>query len=161
MSENTPEAEAQKVEDLPQWAQDLISNTRAEAAQHRTEKQSAVDTAKAALADEHTAAIAELNGKVSTAETERDSARLEVTKLKAALAVGIDGERAIGFAELLKGDDEDQIRSHADEVRKLFGDKKPAKTPATDPSQGSGNSNPLPLNGDPLLDALKKKVGVK
>ncbi|AEV52086.1 hypothetical protein [Rhodococcus phage RGL3] len=160
MSENTPSTEAEKVEDLPQWAQTLISETRAEAAQHRTEKQSAVETAKAALADEHTAAIAALNVKVTETETERDGARLEVTKLKAALAVGIDGERAIGFAELLKGDNEDQIKSHADEVRKLFGDNKPAHVPATDPSQGSGNKTPLPLNGDPLLDAIKKKVGV-
>lgn len=154
-------ADLKTVADLPQWAQDEISSARNEAARYRTEKNEAVEAAKAEVEASWKSKVEELEKAKADAETASVESRSEVTKLKAALGAGIESDKVLSFASLLKGETEDELKSHADEVKALFGAGSPAspeKTPAVDPSQGSGNT--LPLNGDPLLDSIKRAVGI-
>lgn len=155
-------ADLKEVADLPQWAQDEIKEVREEAAKYRTEKSSAVEAAKAEVESSWKVKVEELEGQLSATTQQIDSERTEVTKLKAALEAGIESEKVLSFASLLKGDTEDELKNHADEVKQLFASSEPTtptRTPAVDPTQGSGN--PLPLNGDPLLDSIKKVVGIR
>lgn len=148
-------ADLKTVADLPQWAQDKIADANAEAAKYRVEKNDAVAAAKAEVEAEWQTKVTELETKVASTESEAGNSRTEVAKLKAALAAGIDSDKVLTFASLLQGDTEDELKSHADEVKALFTASAPPadpKDPPVDPSQGSGN--PLPLNGDPLLQAV-------
>lgn len=145
---------------LPQWARDQISQANAQAAKYRTEKNDAVEAAKAEVEQEWTSKFQQLEEQITGKDTELSAARTEVVKLKAALEAGIDSDKVMTFASLLKGETEDELKSHAEEVKKLFAAPEtpaPKNDPAHDPSQGSGN--PLPLNGDPLLAAVTKIVG--
>lgn len=147
-------ADLKTVADLPQWAQDEISEARAEAAKYRTEKKDAVEAAKGEVEGTYKSKVEELEAQLASKDAEVDSSRTEVVKLKAALEAGIDSDKVMSFASLLKGDTEDELKSHAAEVKELFGStsEAPKKDPAHDPSQGSGNHKPL--NGDPLLEAV-------
>ena len=90
-----------------------------------------------------------------------NSERHEVDKLKAAIEAGIANDKVLDFADLLKGDNPEELKSHADKLKSLFtnNEQKSEKQAATDPTQGQGNS--LPLNGDPLLNALKSKLNIR
>jgi hypothetical protein len=93
---------AQDVQSLPPWAQKLISDTRAEAAGHRTAKQQAADDAKKAFAQEIgkvlglveddkpadpaqlTATIGEQTGRIGSLEGTVKSLTVELAAFKAA-----------------------------------------------------------------------------
>ncbi|MBG9330392.1 MULTISPECIES: hypothetical protein [Corynebacterium] len=49
-----------------------------------------------------------------------DSDNIEVAKLKAALAAGIDPRQAPVFADLLKGSSQKELARHAEELKKFF-----------------------------------------
>lgn len=155
-------SDLKEVSDLPQWAQDTIAEANAEAAKYRVEKKDAVEAGKAEVEASWKTKVEELEASIADRESAMSEARTDVTKLKAALEAGIDTEKVLSFASLLKGDTEEELKSHAEEVKQLFAVSDPAtppKTPAVDPSQGTGN--PLPLNGDPLLAAVSKAVGIR
>lgn len=153
----TPQIPAQDVSALPQWAQDELSQARSEAAKYRVEKKDAVEAAKAEVETEWKSKYETLEQTFNEAKSEVDEGRLEVVKLKAALEAGIDSDKVVTFASLLKGGTEDELKAHADEVKKLFAAPAPeSKDPAIDPSQGSGN--PLPLNGDPLINSIMRVI---
>lgn len=165
----TPPAEGD-VAALPQWARDSLKRANDEAAKFRVEKREAlegIDAAKAAAAEEVRKSLETENGKVlaakdteiGTLRTELVGAKLGTVKLRAAIDAGVPIDKLDSFTELLKGEDEAGIRAHAGELVKLFGASQGTiqPDPATDPSQGQ--SNPLPLNGDGLLNALRGIVG--
>lgn len=148
-------ADLKEVSDLPQWAQDKIAEANAEAAKYRVEKKEAVEAGKAEVAAEWESKVEALEAQIQDKDKAEAESRTEVAKLKAALATGIESDKVLTFASLLKGDTEDELKAHADEVKQLFAAEAPAgdpKDPPRDPSQGSGNT--LPLNGDPLLNAV-------
>ena len=151
-----------EVEGQKYFHEEYVKELRDEAAKPRTSKDDAVAAAKAEVETEWKSKYDELEALKSTVESEVDSSRLEVVKLKAALEAGIDSDKVVTFAGLLQGQNEDDLKSHADEVKTLFVTSEPApagKQPATDPTQGSGNHKPL--NGDPLLEDIKRIVGVR
>ena len=165
----TPPAEGD-VAALPQWARDSLKRANDEAAKFRVEKREAlegIDAAKTAAAEEVRKSLETENGKVlaakdteiGTLRTELVGAKLGTVKLRAAIDAGVPIDKLDSFTELLKGEDEAGIRTHAGELVKLFGASQSTiqPDPATDPSQGQ--SNPLPLNGDGLLNALRGIVG--
>lgn len=141
-----------------------VSDANAEAAKYRVEKKDAVEAAKQEVTESFNARIAELeaelNAKVTGAEEDAVTARTDAAKLRATIKAGIDTEKALDFAELLKGETEDELVSHAETLKGLFSeDKAPVtKQGATDPTQGQVGKNTLPLNGDPLLAAITKAV---
>lgn len=106
----TTGTEAQDVSSLPPWAQKLLTDTRSEAAKHRTEKQTATQQAQAAQAQRD--AILKAAGlKADGFEADPDPAALteqiqearavawtnavELSVVRSALAVGADSEKLI------------------------------------------------------------------
>lgn len=164
MSENpnvNPEASTEQNDVLPDWAREKLTKANAEAAKYRNEKNEAAEAAKAETAAEFQSKIEALEAKVAESDTATSASRTEVERLKATIEAGIatNAEKAFSFAELLKGDNPDELRSHAEQLKQLFATEEgtPSKQSATDPSQGSAG-NPLPLNGDPLLAAVMSKI---
>lgn len=161
MSEDATQTQAtnETQGDLPQWARDQITKANNEAAKYRTEKNDAVEAAKAELTESFQTKIQELEAQVAEKSGEEAVARTEVEKLKAAIDAGIKSDKIVSFADLLKGDSPDELRSHADQLKELFStddQQKETKNSATDPTQGQGST--LPLNGDPLLKAVTDKL---
>lgn len=91
----------------------------------------------------------ELLGKASTAEH-------ELWRERAARKHGLDDE----LLEFLTGETAEELEARAKTLaEKLTAVAPPARTgPKPDPSQGQGGD--IPLNGDPLLDSLKTKLGI-
>jgi polyribonucleotide nucleotidyltransferase len=138
----------------------ILSDVRGEAAKARVAKRTAVEDAKAAVEAE---LKAEYDAKLEAAtkaqgdqQVELGKSKLQVAQLQAALGAVFPEEvreRVVNLAQRLVGTTEDELKTDADRVKKLFGlEDKPAKSPATDPSQGTGNT--VPLNGDPLLNMM-------
>ncbi|KZM68838.1 hypothetical protein [Nocardia terpenica] len=147
---------AQTVDSLPEWAREKLTKANNEAAKYRNEKNDAVSAAKAEALTEYEAKLAAEAEKLAALQTKYTAKELELLKLKAALTAEIPGQSAIEFASLLQGGTEDEIATHAKAVKALFG-KTETKDRPTDPTQGTGNV--LPLNGDPLLEMVKRVVG--
>lgn len=147
---------------LPDWAREQISKANNQAAKYRTEKNEAVEAAKDEVTKSFESKIEDLESKIAEAESEGATSRHEVDRLKVTIEAGIDSEKALDFADLLKGDNKDDLRSHAEDLKKLFSNEEPApkKQDATDPSQGN-HGTPKPLNGDPLLNAVTRMVNTR
>lgn len=141
------------------FSREYVEELRAEAAKHRTEKNDAVEAAKAEVRAEYEPKIEALEAQVAEAQSNQNEVRTEVDRLKATIDAGISHDKVYSFADLLKGENEDELRSHAEEIKQLFTQEEttPSTKPATDPSQGK-SGDPLPLNGDPLLNAVTKLV---
>lgn len=141
-----------------------VADANAEAAKYRVEKKEAVEAAKQEVTASFDTRIAELEAeltaKVTDAEGEAVTARTDAAKLRATIQAGISADKALDFAELLKGDTEDDLVSHAESLKALFTEDKAPETKqgATDPTQGQVGKNVIPLNGDPLLAAITKAV---
>jgi hypothetical protein len=164
MSESAP-AEATPVtqvapEATPQqdtFSRDYVESLRAEAAKYRTEKGAAVDAAKAEVIKEYEAKAAEFGEKLTATETDLSSSQLELLKIKTVLGAGIDRSDILEVVALVQGSDEESVSESVNRVKTLLG-KAPAKVVASDPSQGQGSAD-IPLNGNPVLDILKRAVG--
>lgn len=159
MSDQDVTEQTQQTEELPEWAREQITKANKQAAKYRTERNEAVEAAKAEVVASFEPKIEELEAQIAEKDSEISSARHEVTRVKVALQAGIDAARALSFADLLKGDNEDELRSHAEELKELFGPsgQDSGKRGAVDPSQGE-TGNPLPLNGDPLLQRVMQVI---
>lgn len=159
--ESTPPV-TQEVTQVETFSKEYVQELRNEAAKYRNEKKDAVETARS---EATAAAIAEYESKASL-DAEKSAAignelsttKLELLKLKSVLAAEIPSVDVLEVASLVQGSDEDTISQSVERVKALLG-KAPARVLPTDPSQGTGNV--LPLNGDPLLDSLKKIVGAR
>lgn len=142
---------------LPEWAREKLSKANSEAAKYRTRAKEAAEKAQFEAEERFNTQLKELTDAKAGLETELNNTRLNLVKVQAALSVGIPGESATEFAGLLQGTTEEEISSHAAKVKELFAaSNKPE--PAVDPSQG--RQSYVPLNGDPLLDLVKSKLGI-
>lgn len=139
------------------FSREYVEQLRGEAAKYRNEKKSAVDEAKAALAAEYDGKISLAAAQHAELQTTLSAREVELAKLRTAITLEVPTSKLVGFSELIKGTTEEEITTSAKSVLDLVGGF--AKSvPATDPTQGSGGT-PLPLNGDPILNALKRAVG--
>ena len=143
---------AKESQELPDWATKELASVRAEAARYRTEKNAAVEEARAETLAAHQTEKSELESELS--KSERNLLRLRI-----AVGAAVPADKIETFAERLQGDSEDDLRADADKLKAMFSTPEAQSQSAVDHSQGSGNH--LPLNGDPLLNALKSKVGVR
>lgn len=119
--------------DLPQWAREAISRANNEAATYRTQLRTKTE--------EHTAALGQiqvLTDAKTAAEAATASQALDALKLRTALTVGVPGDKAADFAELLKGDTEADIKAHAEKAFGLLNLTPAQQKTAVDPSQGLG-----------------------
>jgi len=106
--------------------------------------------AAAAQASEFQGQYEDLVGKVSTTEN-------DLWRERAARRHGLDDE-LMGF---LVGEDADELDARAKTLAEKLNAATPPPTrpgPRPDPSQGKGGD--IPLNGDPILDSLKSKLGI-
>ncbi|ERB55492.1 hypothetical protein N806_31220 [Rhodococcus sp. P27] len=150
-------ADTQTVDSLPEWAREKLTKANNEAAKYRTEKNDAVNAAKAAVTQEFETKLAEAQAKHDELTGKLSARELELIKLRTALDLDIPSKAADKFASLLQGTNEDEIKSAAQDAKALFGSLVSNDRP-TDPTQGSGNH--MPLNGDPILNAIKRAVRV-
>lgn len=122
-------------EEAPQWARDAITRGNNEAARYRTDLRAKTDELTAALIE-----IEGLKASLATVQTSEAAAKSELLKLSVALAAGIPGEKAAGFAARLQGTTEEELRADAQALMGVF----PTEVipDATDPSQGRGASTP-------------------
>ncbi|WP_158881980.1 hypothetical protein [Amycolatopsis anabasis] len=128
-----------KPDELPEWAREQLTKANNEAAKYRVQAKEAAEKAKTEAAGEFGAKLEELSTSKAALAAELESARLGLVKLQAALSVGVPGESAAEFADLLKGTNEDEIKAHAEKVKELFGASKKSDRPV-DPSQGAYGS---------------------
>ena len=152
VSTETPEApEAQETFGL-EYVQDLrqeVAKLRQEAGKYRLQRNEATERAKADLSKDY-------ESKLSEREAAFNELNVELLKLKAVVSEGIPTEDIFDVAALIQGDDEATVSDSVKRVKSLL-DKAPTRERPVDPSQGSGNV--LPLNGDPLLETVKRMVG--
>lgn len=151
----TTTAPAQEVK-AETFSLEYVQGLRQEAAKYRTEKNEAVERAKAELTAEFEKKIAEKDSVVAELQAATSAREVELLKWKKILESGIPSEDVFTVAELVQGSDEESVSESVARVKSLIG-KAPVKDRPVDPSQGSGNH--LPLNGDPLLESLKRVVG--
>jgi hypothetical protein len=150
------------------FSKEYVQELRQEAAKQRTAKKQAVDDAKAEAQAELEKFKAGADTKFGALQSELGEAWIMIQKLHTAIEEGVPTNKLLAFVEVLKGTDEETIKQSAQTAKELFGDlsgsngEQPAsgRPPAYDPTHGHG-SKELPLNGDPLLNTVKKLVGVK
>lgn len=130
---NTPPAQT-KVEDLPDWAQTLIRDLRAENANRRVELTNRTNELTTA-----SNALAAVGTEKDTLKAAADKAASDLLRLNVALSAGIPGDKAGVFAARLQGSTEDELKADAEALKGAFGSGN-APPPATDPSQGQGGT---------------------
>lgn len=144
---NTAADGPQKVEELPEWAQSLIKDTRSEAASYRSKLRDAEKEAKKAaeseLEEKYEKKINDLNSKLENAQKESEDASMNKKKIEAALEAGVPGDRAVAFADRLRGSDEKELKQDAEEALKVFSPQSDESNTqnsnrATDSTQGIG-----------------------
>jgi hypothetical protein len=135
---------------------DYVQGLRQEAAKYRTERNDAVEKAKAEVIRDYEGQLSERESAFNELKGELSVRGVELLKLKAVVSEGIPTEDILDVAALIQGSDEETISESVKRVKSLL-DKAPARERPVDPSQGSGNV--LPLNGDPLLETVKRIVG--
>lgn len=155
-TEQVEQEEPQEVGDLPQWAQNKLTNARREAAKYRTKAKAAYDEGYEKARGEHADAYTQLQEQHEDTVFKLAEAELSMKRYKVALETGVEPGTVDEFASRLQGEDEDSLREDAKRLSEVFGLSKP-KGRKPDYSQAAGNT---PLNGDPLLNAVKSKLGM-
>ena len=166
MSDENPTTEAVQAQVVPQpaapapevFSKEYVQELRNEAAKYRTEKNEAVERAKADVIKDYESKLSEKESSFNEIQAELSDRALELLKLKAVLAAGIASEDVLEVVTLVQGNDEETVSESVKRVKSLIG-KAPEKERPIDPSQGTGNH--LPLNGDPLLETVRRIVGAK
>jgi hypothetical protein len=135
---------------------ETVKTVRAEAAKARVDKRTAAADAKNEAQAEFDAKLEEMRKQQDEVGVELNKSRLTIAQMNAALNAVVPDvkDRVVEIAGRLIGSSDDELAKDADRVKSLFGLDTQPRTPAVDPSQGHGNQNELPLNGDPLLNAM-------
>ena len=135
---------------------DYVQKLRDEAANHRIKAKEAGDAARAEVIKEYEGKLAEKDTSLTETTQSLTEASATLLKLKAVIEAKIPVEDIEDVVALVQGTDEESVSESVKRVKSLLG-KSPAITPATDRTQGSGGD--VPLNGNPVLDILKRAVG--
>lgn len=137
-----------------------VKSLREEAAAARVAKKDAVDAAINEANEKFQRELAEKDTVYTELQNELSSARIELEKLYISLDANVPSDKVRAFANLIQGTDTESITASAKSAYDLAGGfAKP--TSAFDPTQGFGGRDPLPLNGDPILAALRSAVGMQ
>ncbi|AIG78459.1 Hypothetical protein AJAP_28105 [Amycolatopsis japonica] len=158
--------EVHDVNTLPEWARDKLTKANTEAAKYRTRAKEAASSVRAEVEAEFADKLAEATKAQDALVSEREAAKLEGVKLRAAFGALIGDpdkaketlSRAEEFAGLIQGSTVDEIGEHAAKLAGLFGTST-TRAPAVDRSPEGGDTA-LALNGDPLLQSLKSALGI-
>ncbi|EKF22999.1 putative head assembly protein [Mycolicibacterium hassiacum DSM 44199] len=139
-----------------------VKALREEAAAHRIAKKDAVEAAVKELTEKHQQELAARDLAYAELQKQLGDAWIELEKVYLSLDAKVPNDKVRAFIEILDGNDRDSIAASVKSRLELVGgfDSK-TPSPAFDPSQGRGGKPPLPLNGDPILEAIKQAVGIK
>lgn len=138
-AEATAPAEVTTVEQLPEFAQKLITQLRQENANARVKANEKAETAKLETKQEFEAALAESNTAHDATKVQLDVANLNLAKLNAAIEAGVPTDKLLAVASRLNGTNAEELKADVEVVKGLFSIGEPApRTPAVDPSQGKG-----------------------
>ncbi|ARQ94618.1 scaffolding protein [Mycobacterium phage Journey13] len=139
-----------------------VKALREEAAAHRIAKKDAVEAAVKELTEKHQQELAARDLAYAELQKQLGDAWIELEKVYLSLDAKVPNDKVRAFIEILDGNDRDSIAESVKSRLELVGgfDSK-TPSPAFDPSQGRGGKPPLPLNGDPILEAIKQAVGIK
>lgn len=150
-----PMEPAQKVFD-----EAYVKELRNEAAAARLAKKDAVEAAVAAAKEAHQAELVDRDTRITELENELGKAWIELQKLHTTLSAKVPSDKVLAFTEILQGTDAESITESAKKNLELIGgfDNKPV--PGFDPTQGFGGRKNMPLNGDPILNAMKGVLGI-
>lgn len=138
-----------------------VKELRNEAAAARHAKKEAVEAAVNAAKEAHAAELVARDTRITELETELGQAWIELQKLHTSLAAKVPSDKVLAFTKILQGTDAETIGESAKENLELIGgfDRKPV--PGFDPTQGfGGRKGDMPLNGDPILAAIKQTLGI-
>ncbi|ASZ75447.1 head scaffolding protein [Mycobacterium phage Kimona] len=155
-NEGTPQGQAPQQQEV--FSREYVEELRRENAKHRTSKNEAVQAARDEVKAEYEAKLAEKDTAYTELQNELGKAWIELEKVYVALEAKVPSEKVRAFAAILKGEDKESITESAESAKELFGGFD-QNDPPYDPTQGSGGGKPLPLNGDPIMAALKAKIG--
>ncbi|AAC18456.2 scaffolding protein [Mycobacterium phage Lakes] len=158
----TPVVTDKPLEPTPKtYDEAYVKELRQEAAAARVAKKDAVEAAVKAANDAHTAELAARDTRITELENELGQAWIRLQKLETSLAAKVPSDKVLAFVDILQGEDADSIAESAKKNLELIGgfDKKPVS--GFDPTQGFGGRQELPLNGDPILNAMKGVLGIK
>lgn len=137
-----------------------VKSLRDEAAAARVAKKDAVEAAIKEANEKFQAELASKDTAATELQNELAAARLELEKYKIAVEARVPSDKVAAFVSILQGSDEESLQSSAQSAIELAGGFQ-TKSPAFDPTQGFGGRDVLPLNGDPILEALKNAVGMR
>lgn len=137
-----------------------VKSLRDEAAAARVAKKEAAEAARAEAKAEYEAKLAEESVKYTELQNEMHKVQIELEKIYASLDAKVPSDKVRAFTEILRGEDKESIAESVKAGLELVGGFS-STSPAFDPSHGLGGSKPLPLNGDPILNAIKSAVGIK
>lgn len=135
-----------------------VKSLREEAAAARVAKKDAVESAVRSTQEAHAAELAARDTAYTELQNELAAARIELEKLYVSIDANVPSDKVRAFASLIQGNDSESIKDSAKTAYELAGGFA-TKSSAFDPTQGFGGRGTLPLNGDPILDALKRAVG--
>lgn len=124
----------QTVDQLPDFAQSMISDLRTEAAKHRVAKGEAVEATRTEVTQAFEAKLAESSTAHEATKAELDKASLNLARLKAAVSAGVPTDKVFEFASLLQGSNDEELAAHAVKVKSLLGVQ--TSSAAVDPSVG-------------------------
>ncbi|QFG10386.1 head scaffolding protein [Mycobacterium phage Anthony] len=159
-TEATPEVTDTPLEPTPKvYDETYVKGLRQEAAKARVDKKDAVDTAVAALKATHAEELAAKDVAFTELQNQLGDAWIELEKLYTSIDAKVPSDKVRAFVGILQGTDKDSIQASAKSAYELAGGFS-TKSPAFDPSQGLGGGKPLPLNGDPILNAMTKILGI-
>lgn len=157
----TPEVTDKPLEAQPKlFDEAYVKSLRDEAAAARVAKKDAVEAAIKEASDAHAAELASKDVVITETQNELSNALLELEKYKIAVEAKVPSDKVQAFVSILQGNDAESIKASAQAAYDLAGGFK-TNSSAFDPTQGFGGRDPLPLNGDPILQALKAAVGAK
>lgn len=157
----TPEVSDKPLEVQPKlFDEAYVKSLREEAAAARVAKKDAVDAAMKEANDKFQSELASRDTAYTELQNELAAAKLEIEKFNVTLDSNVPSDKVRAFVSILQGSDSDSIKESAKAAYELAGGFQ-TKSPAFDPTQGFGGRDPLPLNGDPILAAIKSAVGMR
>lgn len=151
----------EKTPEVKVYDEAYVKELRQEAAKHRTEKNAAVEAAVKAATEAHAAELAARDVAYTELQNELGKAWIELEKFQTAVAAKVPSDKVQAFVNILQGEDKDSIHASAKSALELAGGFS-TTSPAFDPTQGfGGRPKDMPLNGDPILDAIKGVIGIQ
>ncbi|AIT13489.1 scaffolding protein [Mycobacterium phage SnapTap] len=162
--EGTPAAETPEVKapETPKvYDESYVKELRQEAAAARVAKKDAVDAAVSAAKEAHTAELTARDVRITELENELGKAWTLLQKYETTLDAKVPSDKVRAFVEILQGEDAESIGASAKKNLELIGGFETKPVRGFDPTQGfGGRKEDMPLNGDPILDAIKQTLGI-